>query len=376
MFTHLKTYTQEISRKGLWRTRGATRTLSKAKILANGQNYINFCSNDYLALSGHPRLKQVMQSHIQKFGFGSTSSPLLSGYSLECEDLEKTFCSILGFEDALVFPSGYQANIGVLSALLTRTSTVLCDRLCHASIMDGLTLSRAKIKRFHHNDVAHVAGFVKAYLPDLLVTESVFSMEGDIAPIDKLSYPMIPLFVDDAHGFGVLGALDYWKLRDTKPDILTIPFGKALGMSGAIVLGNKAIISLILQHCRSYRYSTAISPAICVGILEGLDIMFTEEWRLEKLRQLIHFFNTCAAEVDLPILSEDITPIRSLLIGDPHKTLAVARHLKNNGIYAAAIRPPTVPNNTSRLRISLTCAHQKPDIHRLVTVIKEAMTCS
>ncbi len=382
MLKYLEKQEQEIRPKGLWRSRIVTQTLEKAMILSNAQKYINFCSSDYLGLSNHPRIKMAMQSSLQKFGFGSSSSPLLSGYSVECKELEKTFCNYLGFEDALVFPSGYQANVGVLSSLLTKNTKVLCDRLCHASILDGILLSRSKLRRFRHNDASHAHALIKAYTPNLLITESVFSMEGDIAPIDELSSLSLsshtPFFVDDAHGFGVLGknglgTLEHWKSKNVKPDILTIPFGKALGMSGAIVLANKNMINFILQHCRSYRYSTAISPIICTGVLESLDIMLNETWRLEKLKQHIHVFNQYALDYNLPLISHEITPIRSLHIGDSQQALAVAKYLKNNGIYVAAIRPPTVPENTSRLRISLTCTHHTSDIHHLAKMLKEAL---
>ncbi|MBY0502138.1 MAG: 8-amino-7-oxononanoate synthase [Alphaproteobacteria bacterium] len=378
MFPYLKKDTQNIYDKGLWRSRLTARPLSCGKILLNNHEYLNFCSNDYLDLSHHHRIKKVMKSHIQKYGFGSSASPLLAGYSFECEELEKTFCRILGFEDALIFPSGYQANIGVLSSLITKSSRVICDRFCHASILDGILLSGAKIKRFKHNDSAHAAKLIKANSPNLLITERLFSMEGDIAPLDELCslcrHFSLPFFVDDAHGFGVLDTHNDWKLKKIKPDILCIPFGKALGLNGAIVLGTKNIIDLILQFCRSYRYSTAISPAICMGVLESLDILHQEEWRLEKLKKLIYHFNTAALEVGLPLLSKDITPIRSILIGDTHKAVAVSKHLRNKGIYAPALLPPTIPKNASRIRLSLTCAHHICDIDYLITTLKEAIT--
>ncbi|MBP9692006.1 MAG: aminotransferase class I/II-fold pyridoxal phosphate-dependent enzyme [Alphaproteobacteria bacterium] len=351
-----------------------TRPLPKARLLSNNEEYINFCSSDYLGLSTHPRIKKAMQLSMETNGFGSTSSPLLSGYSVECEELKKAFCQRLGFEDGLLFPSGYQANIGALSALLTRNSTALCDRLCHASIIDGLILSRARIKRFRHNDIHQAHEFVKVSPPDLLITESVFSMEGDMAPIDEMSSlchsHSTPFFVDDAHGFGIM---DHWKTRAKKPNILSISFGKTLGLSGGIILASNHIINLLLQYSRSYRYSIAISPVICVGVLESLDVLLKEKWRLETLKQRISLFNTYAMEYKLPLISQDITPIRSIRIGDSHKTSAVAKYLKNKGIYVAAIRPPTVPEHTSRLRISLSSSHETSDIQYLAHSIREAL---
>jgi 8-amino-7-oxononanoate synthase len=254
MLKQFEKHQQQLCQKGLWRSRVMTRPLPKARILSNNEEYINFCSSDYLGLSTHPRIKKAMQLSMEKNHFGSTSSPLLSGYSVECEELKKTFCQHLGFEDALVFPSGYQANIGALSALLTRNSTALCDRLCHASIIDGLILSRARIKRFRHNDISQAHDLMKEYTPDLFITESIFSMEGDIAPSDEISSlchsHSIPFFVDDAHGFGIM---NHWKSTAKKPDILSISFGKTLGLSGAIVLASNHIINLLLQYSRSYR---------------------------------------------------------------------------------------------------------------------------
>ncbi|MBX9620770.1 MAG: 8-amino-7-oxononanoate synthase [Alphaproteobacteria bacterium] len=373
MLKQFEHHQERIVQKGLWRSR---------VILPKSEGYINFCSSDYLGLSSHPQIKKVMQLGMEQNSFGSTSSPLLSGYSVECEELKKAFCQRLGFEDALVFPSGYQANMGILSALLTRNSIALCDRSCHASIVDGLILSRAKIRRFRHNDIGHAYDFVKTQAPDLFITESIFSMEGDVAFLNEISSLChshnMPLFVDDAHGFGILGdnglgVIEYWKDAVKPPDILSISFGKALGMSGGIILANKNIINLLLQYCRSYRYSIAISPVICVGALESLNLLLKEGWRLQKLKQLIEFFNTCAMEYKLSLISQDITPIRSIRIGDSHKTLAVTQYLKNKEIYVAAIRPPTVPENTSRIRISLSCTHEKSDVQYLVQSLKEAL---
>lgn len=379
MLKQFEEYKRNIRQKGLWRKRSAVELLAEGTILINNKKYINFCSNDYLGLRNHPKIKMAMQLSLQQYGFGSSSSPLLTGYSMECKELEKTFCQLLGFEDAIVFSSGYQANIGVLSSLLTRNSKVLCDRLCHASILDGIHLSGSKLQRFRHNNVDHAHALIKATSPDLFITESVFSMEGDITPFDKfLSLSLSPstfFCIDDAHGFGALGknglgVVDHWKL---KPDILIVPFGKAVCISGAIVLAKKETISLILQNCRSYRYSTAISPVICRGVLESLNIMLEEKEHLQNLRAIIHFFNQCAYEYNLPLISNDITPIRSILIGDSKRTLSIGKYLKSKGLYVAVIRPPTVPVNTSRLRISLGCNHKPPDILRLVRLIKEAM---
>jgi 8-amino-7-oxononanoate synthase len=375
--------TAMLKSKGLWRHREIVKKLPSEEILSSGQHYINFCSNDYLALRDHPVIKETTIQAIKEEGFGSNASPLLSGYSCACKELEEIFCDYLGYDQAIVFPSGYQANLGVVSALLNRESIALCDRLVHASVLDGLILSRAKIKRFKHNDVDQAQNFLNSLRADLLITESVFSMEGDCAPLADLSRLSasykIPFLVDDAHGFGVigkngLGACEVLKSRNIKkPDILIIPFGKALSMSGAIVLADNSIIPMLLQYCRSYRYSTALSPAICKGVAKSFDIIMKEKWRLEQLRQVIKIFNQHAHLHKIPLISQEETPIRSIFIGDSLKAIRIAEYLKNKGMYVAPIRPPTVPVKKARIRISLTAAHKPADICRVIELIKEAL---
>lgn len=382
MFPHLESQSQFLERKGLVRKREAVRNAPNAKVYINSQEYVNFCSNDYLGLGQHPKVKEVIKNKIGELGFGSGSSPLLSGYSPECKALEEKFCDVLGYENALVFPSGYQANIGVVSALVSRESTVVCDALCHASILDGMILSRSKMRRYRHNDVDHAQALVEAHSPCLLITESVFSMEGTLAPLVELRNLSrcydIPFFVDDAHGFGVLGesgrgAIDGWETKNVKPDILAISFGKALGASGAIVLSSDKVMGHILQYCRSYRYTTALPPLICLSVLESLNVMEEEKWRLQNLRRNIRLFNQYAKDAALPLISQDITPVRSILIGDNRRVLEISGRLKERGFYVAAIRPPAVPENMALLRSSLHCDHTESDIIRLIASLKEAL---
>lgn len=363
--------TEHLINAGLWRSK---------KVL--GDHTVNFGSNDYLGLSDHPHAKLAIKKSLEKTRIGSTSSVVLSGYSIETKALEEKFCHLLGFEKALLFPSGYQANIGVISGLLNRHSTLLCDRLCHASIIDGGILSRAKIMRYEHNHLKHIEELLSRHQVDLLITESVFSMEGAISPLLDISNICqnynVPMMIDDAHGFGILGdnglgAVDFWEFKNGKPDLLVIPFGKSLGASGAVVLGDQERIEKLIQQSRSYRYSTAISPILCQAVSANLDLIVKDRARRKHLNHLIHFFNKQAIYKGIQLTSSDLTPIKTIIIGDNLKALETAESLYRQGYYVGAIRPPTVPNGTARLRFSLTYHHTESQIADLIEKLSEAL---
>lgn len=337
------------------------------------QQLINFASNDYLGLSQDPRVRAALIKATFEFGVGSGSSAMISGFSRYHHELEEAFADFLGRERALFFNSGYHANLGVITSFADRHTAVIADKYCHASIIDAIILSRASHYRFRHNDINHARTLLskQVHQQKLLITESVYGMSGAITPIDEfaeIAKPHVATFiVDDAHGFGVLGK----KWSSTAVPIWVIPLGKALGGMGAIVAGDYDNIEFLVQKARSYCYSTALPPAICSANLQALQIIRTEPERLAQLQHLITYFNQQAAMRNIPLISADMTPIKCVLCDSNQTALALQQKLADYGFFVAAIRPPTVPENHSRLRISLTVQHSQADIADLLNVLAE-----
>lgn len=359
----------------LLRERSAIEFQKTNKICIKEKTYIDFSSNDYLGLRKHPMITDALVNAVKQHGFGSGASACISGYSNAHEMLEESFAKWLGVDAVLVFNSGYLANIGVISALANRTSTVFSDKLCHASLLDGLILSGAKHVRYRHDDIQHLRQLAAMHKPDFIVTESVFSMEGDIAnlpAIVKLAKTyQSALFIDDAHGIGVLGehglgVIDHFELKPEDFACLILPLGKAFNAMGAIVAGSSTMISAILQLSKAYRYTTALPAALCSAIQSTLHIVQEEEWRRLQLRKNIHCFISYAREKKLCLVSEAETPIKTLIVGENHEVLVLQDSLLSKGFYVAAIRPPTVPKGTARLRISLNSLHHQEEIIALV----------
>ncbi|HEX4044881.1 MAG TPA: 8-amino-7-oxononanoate synthase [Gammaproteobacteria bacterium] len=357
----------------LLRNRQVVSREGKNKIRIKNQQLLNFSSNDYLGMTHHPAVKKAFIQAIKQYGVGSGSAALVSGWQLPHEELEKQFAAFLGRERALLFNSGYLANLGVITVLAQRKTAIVADRLCHASLLDGIQLTRAKHYRYRHCDIMHAADLLKknAQSSILLVTESVFSMEGDIAPIKDLALLAkqsdAAFIVDDAHGIGVLGQQGRGISESAELDAeaitcLITPLGKAFGGMGAIVSASHTVIEAIMQFARSYRYTTAISPAIAAAMLKTLILIQQETWRREKLRTLIQFFIEEAIERGLSLLSTALTPIKSIIVGDNQQLEAIEQQLLTRGLLVACIRPPTVANGTARIRISLNCLHSKKDI--------------
>lgn len=340
-------------------------------IQAQGVDAINFCSNDYLNLSQHPKIIASVIRGMEEFGLGSGASSLVAGFYQPQKILEEKFSEILNRERSLFFNSGYHANLGLITALANKNTTIIADKLCHASIIDGIRLSGAKHFRYPHGNLAHAENLLLKYPQSLLITENVFSMEGTIADIKtlaKLAKNSASLFiVDDAHGFGVLDR----KISQEDVPCLVIPLGKACGGTGAIVSGKADLIEIILQKARTYCYTTALPPAICYGILEALNLIREETWRREKLNALIQYFIQGAKARELPLVSSDTTPIKSILIGDNQKVISIQKTLLEKGFFVSCIRPPTVPKNTARIRISLNCLHEENEIEKLLDELYE-----
>ncbi|TNF69569.1 MAG: 8-amino-7-oxononanoate synthase [Gammaproteobacteria bacterium] len=361
--------------KQLWRNRMILQKQDGNVFIHDNDHIINFSSNDYLSLKEHPQVKNALKDALDCYGFGSGASAVVSGYSDVQYRLEETFAEFVGRSKALFFNSGYHANLGVFSSLANRHSSVLSDKLIHASIIDGIQLSRAKHYRYRHLDMNHFSKSMQHNKAQIAVTESIFSMEGDLSPLNnmaKIVKKNAALFiVDDAHGIGVLGrngqgCCEHFNLNENEIDVLVSPLGKAIGGIGAFVSGNDTIIESILQFSRSYHYTTALPPFIAQGLLASLNLVKKEIWRRQKLQELILFFIHKAKQLGLEVVSEDLTPIKSIVIKDNQTVLDAQNYLLGHGFLISAIRPPTVPTDTARVRISLNVMHTEAQISQLL----------
>src|SRR3990167_6892254 len=362
------------------RTRRVVSSRKKQAYTIDNKILTNFAGNDYLGLAQDDRIKQAMIDGINEFGFGSASSPMITGYSSAHQQLEEHFADFSGRERALFFNSGYHANLGVISTFANRNTPIIADKHVHASLIDAITLSRAPHDRYHHHDHQHAEAILRKQTDHhaLLITESVFSMTGAITRVDQLSILAkennATLIVDDAHGIGILGnhgrgATEHFHLNKDDVPLLITPFGKAIAGMGAIVSGNHDDIEYLLQHARTYCYSTAMPPAFCRGTQMALRIIQQEPWRIERLRALIQYFHGQAAERKITLIASDMTPIKCILTGGNELALALQEKLISHGLFVAAIRPPTVPVNAARLRISLSAAHTETNITLLLDIL-------
>lgn len=346
----------------------------------NTTHYINLSSNDYLGLSQEPELIAAFQSASNTYGIGSGASHLITGHCNIHTELEQALATWLGREDAVLFSTGYMANLAALSSLLTRHDICLQDKLNHASLIDAGILSRANIKRYKHNDTDNISNLLSQYhdTPKLLATDGVFSMEGDIACLDAISSlcekHQTLLMVDDAHGVGVLGeqgkgSCEYFELGSKEVPILMGTLGKAFGSFGAFIAGDRWLTQHLRQFARPYIYTTAIPPSIAAATLKSLELIQSQTWRREKLRHHITTLKTHLApicqEFGLTLLPSE-TAIQSIIIGNVNRALAMSNELKTKGFWVSAIRPPTVPLNTSRLRITLTSLIDEADLTRFI----------
>ncbi len=361
--------------KQLLRQRIPISNRNGTKIKLDGKWLINFSHNDYLGIADHPQVKAAFIEGVEQYGVGSSASPVLAGFYQANQELEEKFARFMQADRAILFNSGYHANLGVFTSLANRHCFVLADKLCHASILDGVQLSRAKLLRFRHQDLLHLETLLKKIQqPCLIVTESIFGMEGAISPIDQVANLaqryQATLIVDDAHGVGVLGQQgrgirEYYQLTQTEIPCLISPLGKAFGSFGALVSGTENIINTLTQFSRTYLYSTALPPAVAAASLAALQIIEEEGWRRDKLASLAKQLIQQAWKWQLPLMSQALTPIKSILIEDISASLEIQQQLLHNGFYVSCIRPPTVPAGTSRIKISINCLHEEEEITRL-----------
>lgn len=349
---------------------------SGPRFVFEGRSYVNFSSNDYLGLSRVPELVEALHLGAQTYGVGSGASPLVTGYSDAHVTLERELCALTGHEAGLLFCSGFSANTALIKTLFDQQDTVIADKLVHASIIDGLQDSGAQLKRFLHNSLESAERLLTRNHASALITESVFSMDGDCAPIVQLSalcrQQNTWLIVDDAHGFAVLDG--YRNAEAAKLiDVQVVTFGKALGCQGAAVLGSQALIDFLVSNAREYIYSTALSPANAALALAATRYCTAHPELQQKLLENISLFKQLCLDAAVPLLGSD-TAIQPLIIGDAQQTLQVAEALRAAGIWVGAIRPPTVPAGSARLRITLTATHSPEDIAVCVEQLAQVLS--
>ncbi|MEP6485381.1 MAG: 8-amino-7-oxononanoate synthase [Rudaea sp.] len=354
------------------------------RIVIDGQALLNFASNDYLGLAQHPALRAALVRGATEWGVGATAAHLLGGYRAEHHQLEEKLATWTGRERALLFSSGYMANIGVIAALLRDGDICVQDKLNHASLLDGARQSGCDLKRYPHGDVDGARRQLQSK-PDaaaLLATDGVFSMDGDIAPLAELAAlcksEQAALMVDDAHGIGVLGSdgagsLDAAGVTQDDAPILMATLGKALGVCGAFVAGSRSTIDNLVQFARTHIYETATPPALAAATSAAVDIARFESWRRDKLRALVAHFRHGAASRNLMLMPSS-TPIQPVLIGSSADANRVSHQLEAAGFYVPAIRPPTVPEGSARLRITLTAIHTESDVESLLDAL--AIACA
>jgi glycine C-acetyltransferase len=380
----VKEFTEELEglkKNHLLRKLACIESSCGSKIIINGKVFINFSSNDYLNLSGHPMIIKTVIASMKKIGYGSGASRLLSGTCVSHKKLEERIAEFKGTEKALVFNTGYAANTGVIPAVAGSDAVIFSDELNHASIVDGIRLSKASVKIYRHKDIHHLEPLIKKSLGKskirrrLIITDTVFSMDGDIAPLrDMLSlcekYDAL-LMIDDAHGTGVIGktgrgGLEHFGISRTDRIIQMGTLSKAFGCFGAFVAGSKDLVNLLISKARSFMYSTSLPPALAEACTKAIDIVEhgsgLRRKRLWKNRKRL-YDGLKSLGFDIP---GSETPIIPVMAGDTERALRTGKHLFKDKLFAPAIRPPTIPDGKCRIRFSVTAAHTDEDIDRLL----------
>ncbi len=359
----------------LYRLRPLLDSPQGPEVVVDGQRLLAFCSNDYLGLASHPEVIRALREGAERWGVGGGASHLVIGHSAPHHQLEEALAAFTRRPRALLFSTGYMANLAVVTAVIGRGDTVLQDRLNHASLLDAGLLSGARFSRYLHNDTASLAARLdKAEGDTLVISDGVFSMDGDLADLPGLSAAARArgawLMVDDAHGFGVLGAggggcVEHFALGLEEVPVLVGTLGKAFGTAGAFVAGSEELIETLIQFARPYIYTTSQPPAVACATLKSLQLLRDEGWRRQHLRNLIVRFRRGAQELGLTLMDSP-TPIQPLLVGDSGRAMRLSARLRERGLLVGAIRPPTVPAGTARLRITLTAAHDEAQVDRLL----------
>jgi 8-amino-7-oxononanoate synthase len=366
-----------LRRENLYRVRRVLESPQGVRPVVDGRAMLSFCSNDYLGLAAHPGVAAALREGVTRYGVGSGAAHLISGHSEAHRQLEEDLADFTGRPRALLFSTGYMANLGVISALCVRGEHVFADRLNHASLNDGARLAQVRLRRYPHRDVDALERMLADTGASMIMTDGVFSMDGDMAPVPELARVAAAvgarLMVDDAHGLGVIGhagrgTLDVLKQDDRQVPVLVGTLGKAFGTFGAFVAGSDTLIETLIQRARSYIYTTALPPAVAHATSAALALSVREDWRRERLRALIARFRHGAAELGLPLL-ESHTPIQPLFAGRSLLALEWSLFLEDHGVLVTAIRPPTVPKGQARLRITLSAAHRDEHVDWLLELL-------
>lgn len=370
------------------RTRRIVDSAQGPRLTIDGRNYLAFASNDYLGLANDPRITAAAKNSIDRYGVGAGASHMVSGHMVPHNELEIALARFMNMDSALYFGSGYAANLGILTSLAARGDHIFADKLNHACLNDGALLSNANFHRYPHGDsdklrsqLAVAAKNASNTARRLVVTDAVFSMDGDIAGLPQLikiaeEFDAL-LVIDDAHGFGVLGkngrgSLEHFGLKSDRI-VYMATLGKAAGVYGAFVAGQRDVIEWILQTARTYLFSTATPPMMATALIESLKIINEDNVRRAHLHALIQFF-TSSLKLKNCALKFSETAIQPIIIGENNRALYFADELKKRGIWVPAIRPPTVPAGTARLRVSLNAGHTKADVMKLVAALTEIDT--
>ena len=364
----------------LYRQRPLLETPQQPEVMVDGARLLAFCSNDYLGLASHPEVIRAMQQGAEKWGVGGGASHLVMGHSTPHHQLEEALAEFTGRPRALLFSTGYMANLAAVTALVGQGDTVLEDRLNHASLLDAGLLSGARFARYLHNDVESLAKRLdKAAGNTLVVTDGVFSMDGDLADLPAICAAAKAreawVMVDDAHGFGPLGAsgggiVEHFGLGQDDVQVLVGTLGKGFGTAGAFVAGSEELVETLIQFARPYIYTTSQPPAVACATLKSLQLLRSESWRREHLNRLIARFRQGAGEIGLSLMDSP-TPIQPVLVGSSERALALSAALRARGILVGAIRPPTVPVGSARLRITFSAAHDEAQVDRLLEVLAD-----
>jgi 8-amino-7-oxononanoate synthase len=363
------------------------RHLRRTRRVELHEGVVNFCSNDYLGLAKHPTVVKAFQDAAAKYGVGSGASHLVTGHGPEHEALETALAAFTGREKALVFSSGYMANMGVIGALADQNASLVSDKLNHASLIDGCRLSGARSHRYRHAEASHafelLSALDSAIDTRLLITDGVFSMDGDLAPLPDLARVARQtgawLIVDDAHGLGVVGATgrgtcEHFGLSARDVPVLVGTFGKAFGTFGAFVAGDADLIDYLIQKSRTYIYTTALPPALAAATRASLEVSQRESWRREKVLALAQRLRRALPEVfPAQRAGAALSAIQPMILGESPRALAASRTLESKGFLVTAIRPPTVPAGTARLRITLSAAHEEAQVDGLIAALGEAL---
>ena len=368
---------------GLYRSRQVIDGPQGITVRSDGRDYLSFCSNDYLGLANHPDVVSAFRRGLDEFGAGSGAAHLVTGHTRAHHELEEALAGFVQRPRALLFSTGYMANLGVIAALLGRGDRVFEDHTNHASLLDGARLSGARLVRYRHADSGDLEGRLSTASGGeyLVATDGVFSMDGDIAPLGKLAgvaqRHAAWLMVDDAHGLGVTGPQGRGSVAEAGLDSSQVPvlvgtLGKAFGTFGAFVAGSDELIETLIQLARTWIYTTALPPAVAVATRTALQRVIEDDWRRDHLRELVARFRAGASRLGLG-LCDSPTPIQPLIVGKSGMAMRLGEALREQGILITPIRPPTVPEGTARLRITFSAAHTGAQVDRLLDALEKVI---